>query len=217
MDSLDRSVGKKLRHVYVVDDDDMVRRSLTLSLRSAGFAPRPFTSGRDFIEAVSTLLPGCVLLDLRMPEMDGFQVLEEVEPFLERFPIVVITGHGDVALAVRAMKLGARDFVEKPFADSALFEILEHLSETVPDSLRPAGLRSDARRRFRLVTAREMDVLRGVVAGMANKLIADRLGLSIRTVEMHRGNLMSRLGVSSLAELLRFAFEAGIEPLPPEA
>jgi two-component system response regulator FixJ len=217
MNSLDRSVGKKLCHVYIVDDDAMVRRSLTLSLRSAGFVPRPFNSGRDFIEAVSTLPPGCVLLDLQMPEMDGFQVLEEVRPFLERFPIVVITGHGDVALAVRAMKLGARDFVEKPFVDSGLFEILEHLSETVPDSMKPAGPRSDAIRRLRLVTAREMDVLRGVVAGMPNKRIADRLGLSIRTVEMHRGNLMSRLGVSSLAELLRFAFEAGIEPFPPEA
>jgi two-component system response regulator FixJ len=203
--------------VYIVDDDAMVRRSLTLSLRSAGFLPRPFTSGRDFVETVSTLSVGCVLLDLRMPEMDGFQVLEEMQPFLERFPVVVITGHGDVALAVRAMKLGARDFVEKPFIDSALFEILDQLSATIPDCPRRAGPRSDARRRLRLVTAREMDVLRGVAAGMPNKLIADRLGLSIRTVEMHRGNLMSRLGVSSLAELLRFAFEAEIEPLQPEA
>lgn len=206
-----------MRNVYIVDDDNMVRYALTLALRNAGFAPRPFICGLDFIEAVPTLSAGCVLLDLRMPEMDGFEVLEKAHAFLERFPVVVITGHGDVRMAVKAMKLGARDFVEKPFAYSALFEILEQLSETIPDNLRPASRGSDAGRRLRLVTAREMDVLRGIAAGMPNKLIADKLDLSIRTVEMHRRNLMSRLGVGSLAELLRFAFEAGIEPLPADA
>lgn len=122
MNLLDRMPKEKLRNVYVVDDDNMVRHALTISLRNAGFVPRPFTCGRDFIEAVPTLSAGCVLLDLRMPEMDGFQVLEEAHAFLECLPVVVITGHGDVRRAVRAMKLGARDFVEKPFVYSALFE-----------------------------------------------------------------------------------------------
>lgn len=149
--------------------------------------------------------------------MDGFQVLEKAQAYLDRFPVVIITGYGDVALAVRAMKLGARDFVEKPFVDSALFDIVAELCGTIADNPRPAvGGRRDTIRRLRLLTAREMDVLRGVAAGMPNKLIADRLGVSIRTVEMHRGNLMSRLGVSSLAELLRFAFEAEVEPLQPK-
>lgn len=199
--------------VYVVDDDPMIRRSLSFALTTAGFSVRPFVSGRDFVEALSTLQPGCVLLDLRMPDMDGFVVLESLGDRRVDLPVVVMTGHGDVATAVKAMKAGARDFIEKPCADEVLLAVLKSAFDSLAESVPGAVSRTEAKARLRTLTAREFEVLRALAGGLPNKLIADRLGLSVRTVEMHRGNMMVRLRLGSLAELLRLAFAAEVEPM----
>lgn len=199
--------------VYVVDDDPMIRRSLSFALSTAGFSVRPFGSGRDFVEALSTLQPGCVLLDLRMPDMDGFVVLESLGDRRVDLPVVVMTGHGDVATAVKAMKAGARDFIEKPCADEVLLAVLKSAFDSLAERGPGAVSRTDAKARLRTLTAREFEVLRALAGGLPNKLIADRLGLSVRTVEMHRGNMMVRLRLGSLAELLRLAFAAEVEPM----
>ena len=201
------------RKVYVVDDDAMVRRSMTFALRTAGFDVRPFVSGDDFIEEIPSLKPGCVLLDLRMSGMDGFAVLDALRERASAWPVVVMTGHGDVASAVKAMKAGARDFIEKPFADDLLLEMLDEAFLSLAAHAPGARLRSDAEARLRSITDREFEVLRALVGGLPNKLIADRLGLSVRTVEMHRANMMQRLQLRSLADLLHLAFTAEIEPL----
>lgn len=196
--------------VYVIDDDAMVRRSTIFSLASAGYAARPFLGGGDFVEELPVLKPGCVMLDVRMPHMDGFQVLAAMHDKVASFPTVVITGHGDVASAVRAMKLGASDFLEKPFEDQALFDILERLFRTLSVQAEGSRDRADAERRLASLSPREVDVLRGLANGLQNKVLAGQLGLSVRTVEMHRANLMDRLGVRSLADALRLAFRAGL-------
>lgn len=204
------------RDVYVVDDDPMLRRSMSFALGTAGFRVRPFVSGLDFVEELPSLVPGCVLLDIRMPDFDGFAVLQALRERRIDLPVIVLTGHGDVAMAVNAMKAGARDFIEKPCADDVLLATLEaafdSLANTVPDALR----RTEAAAKLRCLTVREGEVLRELVGGLPNKLIADRMGLSVRTVEMHRANMMARLELGSLAELLRLAFLAEVGPVSRE-
>lgn len=198
--------------VYVVDDDRDVRRSLSFMLGASDIRAHPFGSGQDFIDALPDLAPGCVLLDLRMPHIDGFHVMAELARCEVDWPVIVMTGHGEVPLAVRAMKLGAVDFIEKPFSEETLLACFDN-AFTLLEERREAGRRRrDARERVGQLTARETDVLRGLLAGDANKQLAARLGISLRTVEMHRGNMMERLGVDSLAEALRLALEAGLEP-----
>lgn len=199
--------------VYVVDDDPMIRLSMSFALSTAGFTVRPFVSGRDFVEELSALQPGCVLLDIRMPDIDGFAVLEAMRDRLTDLPVVVMTGHGDVVTAVRAMKAGARDFIEKPCADEVLLAVLNSAFDSLTDDIPGAMSRADARLRLGVLTAREQEVLRALVGGLANKVIAARLGLSVRTVEMHRANMMERLKLVSLADLLRIAFTAEVEPM----
>ncbi|MEG3179526.1 response regulator transcription factor [Sphingomonas sp. LT1P40] len=201
------------RRVYVVDDDSMIRRSLSFALGTAGFAVRPFASGNDFIDELSALPLGCVLLDLRMPGMDGFALLDLLHNSHCDLPVIVMTGHGDVVTAVRAMKAGARDFIEKPFDDAALRDMLEQTFEHLADGVPSANIRAQARARLAALTPREFDVLRALAGGLPNKVIADRLTLSVRTVEMHRANMMDRLGLTSLADLLRLAFTADVEPM----
>lgn len=198
--------------VYIVDDDSMVRRSLSFSLSTAGFKTRVFSSGRDFLDEVDSLSSGCVLLDIRMPETDGLAVLEKLGPKLRRFAIVAMTGHGDVDTAVQAMKRGARDFLEKPFTDAELTAVLAVLFQSLPGHADAEAERQSAIARMALLTPREHDVLQGLVAGLANKTLAGRLGISVRTVEMHRANLMSRMGARSLAEAVRIAVAASVEP-----
>jgi FixJ family two-component response regulator len=202
--------------VYVVDDDRDVRRSLSFMLGASEIRSHPFGSGEDFLEALPDLAPGCVLLDLRMPQMDGFHVMAELERRELDWPIIVMTGHGEVPIAVRAMKLGAIDFIEKPFSEEALLACFGNAFAVLEERREGGRRRRDARDRVAQLTARETDVLRGLLAGEANKQLAARLGISLRTVEMHRGNMMERLGVSSLAEALRLALEAGLEPAKPD-
>jgi two-component system response regulator FixJ len=182
-------------------------------LGTAGFETRPFAGGGDFVEAVETLAPGVVLLDVRMPAPDGFQVMEELARRRIDWPVIVMTGHGDVPVAVRAMKLGAVDFLEKPFDDETLLAALDRAFGLLKDRGDKAERRRAAEERIGQLTAREHEVLRGLMAGFPNKLLARELNISLRTVEMHRANMMERLKVASLAEALTLAVLAEIEPM----
>ncbi|MGK2908588.1 MAG: response regulator transcription factor [Sphingobium sp.] len=203
------------RRVYIVDDDSMVRRSLSFSLNTAGFETRAFISGRDFLDEVGHLSAGCVLLDVRMPDMDGISVLDELSKKSALHPAVIMTGHGDIETAVKAMKLGADDFIEKPFNDADLLEMLEALFASLPARLEAEAERTMAQTSVATLTAREKELLQGLIAGLSNKAVAIRLGISVRTVEMHRSNLMGRLGVTTFAELVRIALLAKIDPIQP--
>jgi two-component system response regulator FixJ len=147
---------------------------------------------------------------VRLPGVDGLQVLEAMHDRLAQFPVIVMTGHGDVATAVRAMKLGASDFHEKPFDEAALLDTLARLFAALDKQVEADDHQAAAQARLALLTKRELDVLRGLAAGLPNKLLAYELGLSVRTVEMHRANMMTRLGVRSLPEALRLAYLAGV-------
>lgn len=198
--------------VYVVDDDRDVRRSVSFMLGAAEIASYPFASGGDFLEGLGDLRPGCILLDLRMPQLDGFQVMDELARRRIDWPIMIMTGHGEVPVAVRAMKLGAVDFLEKPFSEEALLDCLSRAFRILQEREADAGRRRKARERVESLTPREAEVLERLLAGLSNKGIAQELGISLRTVEMHRGNMMDRLGAGSLAEALTLAIEAGLKP-----
>ncbi|MEG3126067.1 response regulator transcription factor [Sphingomonas sp. GB1N7] len=192
-------------NVYIVDDDSMVRRSLSFSLSTTAYSTRTFASGRDFLDDVDKLSPGCVLLDIRMPEIDGLAVLSELGIRINRFAVVAMTGHGDIETAVQAMKSGAKDFLEKPFTDAILIETLTTLFESLPVNVEIACRRKDAIARVGRLTTREREVLQGLIVGWSNKALAMNLGISIRTVEMHRANLMGRMGAKSISEIIHLA------------
>lgn len=198
------------QYVYVVDDDAAVRESMSFFIGSAGLIARPFGDPHEFIAASEGLSPGCVLLDYRMPGLDGFEVLAQLEPRRAELPVIMMTGHGDIVTAVRAMKLGARDFLEKPFEEDVLLEILERTFDFLEGSVREAGMKRDACGKLSHLTEREREVLHGLLAGQPNKVLAYELGISIRTVEMHRAAMMDRLGVRTLAEAMRLAFDGGL-------
>ena len=197
----------------MVDDDRDVRTMISHMLADAALSSRPFAEGADFLAAVPELDPGCILLDMRMPGMDGIAVVEELARRDIDWPVIFVTGHGDVPLAVEAMKLGAIDFLQKPFAEESLLESLTRGFERLEDQREASERRRDARARVAMLTGRETEVLQGLLAGFSNKVLADRLGISLRTVEMHRGNMMDRLRVENLAEALTLAMEAGLEPV----
>ena len=182
-------------------------------LGASDLRSHPFGSGEDFLEALPDLQPGCILLDLRMPKMDGFQVMDELVKREIDWPIIVMTGHGEVPVAVRAMKLGAVDFIEKPFSEEALLACFGTAFALLDERESTGKRKREARDRVAQLTLRESDVLKGLLAGESNKQLATRLGISLRTVEMHRGNMMERLGVSSLAQALTLAIDAGLEPV----
>jgi two-component system, LuxR family, response regulator FixJ len=198
------------RIVHLVDDDEAVRRSASLMLRSLRYVVRTYKSGPALIEAAAELAPGCILVDVRMPEMDGLEVQEALKACGVTLPVIIMTGHGDVNLAVQAMKAGAVDFLEKPFDRPALLAALEEGFSRIEHAGRQRARVQAAASRFDALTPRERDVLKGLVQGHPNKTIAYDLGISPRTVEIHRANLMSKLGVASLSEALRLAFAAGL-------
>lgn len=202
------------KRVYVVDDDEAIRRSLSFMLRTSGYKVELFASGEAFLKAAGKLEPGCVLLDIRMAGMDGLEVQQALARDGIGLPVIIMTGHGDVNLAVRAMKGGAIDFIEKPFEKVVLMSALDQgfarLSVNDVRSLRA----QEAATRLEVLTPRERDVLKGLVEGLPNKSIAYDLGISPRTVEIHRANLMTKLGVKSLSEALRIAFAAGLGDQP---
>ena len=197
------------RVVHVIDDDEAVRQALAMLLRSAGVPFETYTSGLAFLDALP-LLRGtavrCVLMDVRMPGLDGLEVLRRLQDRGFWWPVVVMTAHGDVSTAVRAMRAGAVDFIEKPFDDRVLLAAIEATLEASRAS-GAAGV-DDATARIAALSPREREVLDLLTAGKPNKHIARDLGLSPRTVEVHRARLMERLGVGSLAEAVRLAMQA---------
>jgi len=200
--------GDELRLVHVVDDDDAIRRSVSFALKTSGFQVRVYESGSDLLKAASDLETGCILLDIRMPGMDGLKVQEALKTKGVGLPVIIMTGHGDVTLAVRAMKAGAIDFIEKPFQKAVLLSAIEQGISRLKHSAANARDASEAAIKLQLLTPREREVLDGLSKGLPNKSIAYDLGISPRTVEIHRANLMSKLGVKSLSEALRVAFAA---------
>jgi two-component system response regulator FixJ len=205
-----------LKYVHVVDDDRDVRCSISSMLGAAGIQSRPFGSGTDFLESLGELQDGCVLLDLRMPETDGFEVMTSLVERQVPWPVIAMTGHGEVPVAVRAMKLGAVDFLEKPFGPDILLGSLDRAFGMLKDRGEEVARKRQAQERIGALSAREHEVLRGLMAGLSNKLLARRLDISLRTVEMHRANMMDRLGVGSLAEALTLGVQAALEPLASE-
>lgn len=196
------------QRVYLVDDEAAVRRSVGFMLKTSGYDVESFESGEAFLKAAAQLAPGCVLLDVRLGGMDGLAVQQALKDRGIILPVVIITGHGDVALAVRAMKAGAVDFLEKPFEKAALVTSIENALRRNEGREELARMAEQARAHLNALTPRERDVLNGLVDGQSNKVIAYDLGISPRTVEIHRANLMSKLGVNSLSDALKIAFTA---------
>ena len=196
--------------VYVVDDDEAIRRSAGFMLKTSGFRVRSFESGLELLKEVRSLEPGCILLDIRMPGMDGLDVQRALRDEGVSLPVVIMTGHGDVNIAVQAMKAGAVDFIEKPFEKPTLLDALEQGQSRLRDDAVSSNRAQEARVRLNVLTPRELDVLRGLTQGLPNKTIAYDLGISPRTVEIHRANLMEKLGARSLSDALRLAFAAGL-------
>ena len=200
--------GEELRLVHLVDDDEAIRRSVGFMLKTSGHRVETYESGAELLKNRAQLEQGCILLDIRMPGMDGLEVQQALKDKGVGLPVIIMTGHGDVTLAVRAMKAGAVDFIEKPFAKDALLASLEEGFRRLSRKEATQDRRMDAEVRLQALTPRERDVLDGLAQGLPNKTIAYDLGISPRTVEIHRANLMAKLGVRSLSEALRIAFAA---------
>jgi two-component system response regulator FixJ len=198
--------------VYIVDDDEAIRDSLSVLLETRGYAVARFASAPAFLAAAPALLPGVLIADVRMPGMDGLELQQRLNERALFFPMILVTGHGDVPLAVRAMKAGAVDFIEKPFAADAILAAIAagraRLSETLPR----AALAVAAAARLAALSPREREVLAGLVAGLPNKAIAHDLAISPRTVEIHRARIMQKMQAKSLSELVRLALAAGVSP-----
>ena len=200
------------RTIFIVDDDEAVRDSLEVLLSAMDYETRSFASGPEFLDACDETYKGCVLLDVRMPKMSGLEVQERLQSFKPDLPVIIITGHGDVAMAVQAMKVGAVDFVEKPFRDEALLESIENALTLAEQSDRRRAFGVAAAAGLERLTPRERDVLEQLVIGRPNKVIAHELGCSPRTVEIHRARIMEKMGARSLSHLVRLALSAGIDP-----
>lgn len=196
--------------VFVVDDDDAVRESLEISLTIAGHRVESFASAPAFLASGAPSRPGCLITDIRMPDMDGLELQEELQKRNSALSVIVITGHGDIALAVRAMKAGAGDFLEKPFAREALLAAVQRALECSAGAADGASRNEQFRSRIALLTPREREVFDLVVVGKQSKVIAHELGSSPRTVEIHRARMMKKLGARSLQELVRMAIAAGV-------
>jgi FixJ family two-component response regulator len=195
--------------VFVVDDDRAMRESLSWLLDSVGLRVRSYATAADFLAEHDPAQPGCLVLDVRMPGMSGLDLQAELARRGVELPTIVITGHAEVSMAVRAVKAGAIDFIEKPFSDQLLLDRVRQALEIDLEAREVRRRREDARRRLATLTAREREVLNLVVAGKANKEIASALGVSPKTVEVHRAHVMSKMYVDSLAELIRITLLAG--------
>jgi len=199
------------RMIHIVDDEEAIRRSAGFMLKTSGYAVSTYASGDAFLQSARDAEPGCVLLDVRMPGMDGLEVQKAMAERGIAMPVVVLTGHGDITVAVRAMKGGAVDFIEKPFEKAVLLTAITAAFERLDDASARAARAGDAAIAIAALTSREQDVLRGLAQGLPNKTIAFDLAISPRTVEVHRANLMAKLQVRSLSEALRIAFAAGLQ------
>ncbi len=196
--------------VHVIDDEESVRRGAKFFLATSGYAVRMWASGTAFLKEVRHVEPGCILLDIRMPEMDGLEVQQQLNARGVTMPVIVLTGHGDVSVAVKAMKAGAVDFLEKPFDTDALQEAISRAFDRLTAGRDISARVAEAGLVLGILSAREREVLERLAQGFPNKTIAFDLGISCRTVEVHRANIMAKLHARSLSEALRIAFAAGM-------
>jgi two-component system response regulator FixJ len=195
--------------VHIVDDEEAVRQSLAFMLSTAGIPVRVYESATSFLAGLPMLQAGCLITDVRMPDMTGLELLQQLRGKGIKLPVIVITGHGDIPLAVEAMKCGALDFIEKPFAEESILRAVR----AAQDRTKRLGPRSDEEAqlasRLASLSERERQVLEGLVSGHANKIIAHELGISPRTVEVYRANLMTKMQAKSLSELIRMTLAVG--------
>lgn len=189
--------------VHLIDDDEAVRQSLAFLLTSAGFAIRTYASATAFLDALVAVQPGCIITDVRMPGLSGLDLQRELINRRIGLPVIVMTGHGDVKLAVEAMKAGAVDFIEKPFQDDTLIAAIRTAFDRYARDAQQSDVAHAVEARLKTLTPREREVLDGLIAGRPNKTIAYDLNISARTVEVHRANLMTKMGAASLSELVR--------------
>jgi len=196
--------------VHVIDDDEAVRQSLAFLLGTAGLEVRTYDSATAFLDALPNVVAGCVITDVRMPVVGGLELLRRLRKLKLAVPVIVITGHGDVPLAVEAMKMGAADFLEKPFDDEALLASVRSALNALDRDRKREVERSEIESRLSGLSSREREVLEGLVAGQANKQIAHALGISPRTIEIYRANLMTKMQAASLSDLVRMAMIAGV-------
>jgi two-component system response regulator FixJ len=196
--------------VYVIDDDEAMRDSLDFLLGSADFHVTLFESAHHFLDAVSSVSFGCVVSDVRMPGIDGIELLKRLKASHSTLPVVIMTGHGDVPLAVEAMKLGAVDFLEKPFEDDRLIGMIDAALRQAESSARSEAVTVDIAARIATLSPRERQVMDGLIAGLSNKLIAREHDISPRTIEVYRANVMTKMEAGSLSELVRLAMRAGV-------
>ena len=195
--------------VHAIDDDDAARDALRFLLEASGLKVRTYESAKTFLDKLAQIEPGCIVTDVRMPEVSGIDLLRQVQGSPSPQPVIVITGHGDIALAVEAMKLGALDFFEKPYDDEALLGAIRTALSRREDESNRASAKTEILNRLVELTVRERQVLEGLIAGKANKNIAFDLQISPRTVEIYRANVMTKMKASSLSELVRMALLAG--------
>jgi two-component system response regulator FixJ len=198
--------------VFVVDDDDAVRDSLAALLESEGHEVRAFASAEAFLAEVQNEMLGCVLADVRMSGMDGLQLQNRLSIEHAALPVILITGHGDITMAVKAMKAGAIDFIEKPFSDDVILDSVQRALTTGVKTHEHQSREANARRRIERLTQREREVLEELVTGNPNKVIAHNLGISPKTVEIHRARVMEKTQAGNLSQLVRMALAAGIDP-----
>jgi two-component system response regulator FixJ len=196
--------------IYVIDDDEAMRDSLNFLLESSGFGVTLFDNAQGFLDALPGLAFGCVVSDIRMPGLDGIELLKRMKTQHSPFPILIMTGHGDVPLAVEAMKLGAVDFLEKPFEDDRLVNMIESAIRQAEPAARSESVAQDIAARVASLSPRERQVMEGLIAGLSNKLIAREYDISPRTIEVYRANVMTKMQANSLSELVRLAMRAGM-------
>lgn len=196
--------------IHVIDDEDGVRRGARFFLTTSGYAVRTWPSGIAFLKEVRHVETGCILLDIRMPEMDGLEVQQHLNERGVTMPVIVLTGHGDVSVAVKAMKAGAVDFLEKPFDTDALLDAISRAFDRITAGRDHTARTVEAGVVLGILSCREREVLERLAQGFPNKTIAFDLGISSRTVEVHRANIMAKLHARSLSEALRIAFAAGM-------
>lgn len=197
-------------HVYVINDDEAMRDSLSFLLDSAGYGVALFDNAQSFLDALPGLAFGCIVSDIRMPGLDGIELLKLLKDQNSPFPILMMTGHGDVPLAVEAMKLGAVDFLEKPFEDDRLTAMIETAIRQAEPAAKSEAVAQDIAARVASLSPRERQVMEGLVAGLSNKLIAREYDISPRTIEVYRANVMTKMQANSLSELVRMAMRAGM-------
>jgi two-component system response regulator FixJ len=200
-------MAQPLPTIYVVDDDEGVRNSLRFLLRSVGLATCPFASAHEFLESYDQKHPGCLVLDVRMPGMSGLELQQQLNLRGAIIPVIFITGHGDIPMAVEAMQHGAFDFLQKPFRDQDLIDRIQRALERDARSRAALAHHEQIRERFNSLTPREREVLALMTRGKPNKVMAGELGVSQRTVEIHRARVMEKTGAASLAQLVRMELD----------